>query len=97
MAGVADYNMEFRVIWPDASLRVLAARAAVLRDDQGQPGRIIGTCWDITAAKEREHLAILGSDVGDALTGMQPLRQRLSCAPRPWCISWMPPWPASGP
>ncbi len=81
VAGVADYNLEFRVIWPDASLRVLAARAAVLRDDQGRPGRIIGTCWDITAAKEREHLAILGSDVGDALTGMQPLRQRLQlCA-----------------
>ena len=81
VAGTADYNLEFRVIWPDASLRVLAARAAVLRDDQGRPGRIIGTCWDITAAKEREHLAILGSDVGDALTGMQPLRQRLQlCA-----------------
>ena len=81
VAGAADYNLEFRVIWPDASLRVLAARAAVLRDDQGRPGRIIGTCWDITAAKEREHLAILGSDVGDALTGMQPLRERLQlCA-----------------
>ena len=81
VAGAADYNLEFRVIWPDASLRVLAARAAVLRDDQGRPGRIIGTCWDITAAKEREHLAILGSDVGDALTGMQPLGDRLQlCA-----------------
>ena len=46
-----------------------------------RPRRIIGTCWDITAAKEREHLAILGSEVGDALTGPQPLRQRLQlCA-----------------
>jgi PAS domain S-box-containing protein len=81
IAGTADYLTEFRVIWPDASLRVLAARAVVLRDDRGQPTRIIGTCWDVTDAKQREHLALLGSEVGDALTSLQPLRERLQlCA-----------------
>jgi PAS domain S-box-containing protein len=81
IAGAADYITEFRVIWPDASLRVLAARAAVLRDDRGQPTRIIGTCWDVTDAKQREHLALLGSEMGDALTSLQPLRERLQlCA-----------------
>ena len=72
---------EFRVIWPDASLRVLAARAVVLRDDRGLPMRIIGTCWDVTDTKQREHLALLGSEVGDALTSLQTLRERLQlCA-----------------
>ena len=81
IAGTADYLTEFRVIWPDASLRVIAARAAVLRDDRGQPTRMIGTCWDVTNAKQREHLALLGSEVGDALTSLQPLRERLQlCA-----------------
>ena len=81
IAGTADYLTEFRVIWPDASLRLLVARAAVLRDDRGQPTRIIGTCWDVTDAKQREHLALLGSEVGDALTSLQPLRERLQlCA-----------------
>ena len=81
IAGTADYLTEFRVIWPDASRRVLAARAAVLRDDRGQPTRMIGACWDVTDAKEREHLALLGSEVGDALTSLQPLRERLQlCA-----------------
>lgn len=81
IAGTADYITEFRVIWPDASLRVLAARAVVLRDDRGQPTRIIGTCWDVTDAKQREHLALLGSEVGDALTSLKPLRERLQlCA-----------------
>jgi GAF domain-containing protein len=80
-AGTADYLTEFRVIWPDASLRVLSARAAVLRDDRGQPTRMLGTCWDVTDAKQREHLALLGSEVGDALTSLQPLRERLQiCA-----------------
>jgi len=69
------------VIWPDASLHVLAARATVLRDANGQPRRIIGACWDITDNKQREQLALLGSEVGDALTSLQPLRDRLQlCA-----------------
>ena len=71
IAGTADYNTEFRVIWPDASLRVLAARAVVLRDERGQPTRMIGTCWDVTDTKQREQLALLGSEVGDALTSLQ--------------------------
>jgi len=81
IAGTADYLAEFRVIWPDASLRILVARAAVLRDDHGQPTRLLGTCWDVTDTKRREHLALLGSEVGDALTSLQPLRERLQfCA-----------------
>jgi PAS domain S-box-containing protein len=80
-AGTADYATEFRVIWPDASLRVLAARAVVLRDDRGRPTRLLGTCWDVTDARQRERLALLGSEVGDALTSLQPLRERLQlCA-----------------
>jgi PAS domain S-box-containing protein len=81
IAGMADYLTEFRVIWPDASLRLLVARAAVLKDDRGQPTRLLGTCWDVTDTKQREHLALLGSEVGDALTSLKPLRERLQlCA-----------------
>jgi PAS domain S-box-containing protein len=81
VAGTADYDTEFRVIWPDASLHILAARATVVKDDRGQPTRIIGTCWDVTDTKQREHLALLGSEVGDALTSLKPLGERLQlCA-----------------
>ena len=45
------------------------------------PKRIIGTCWDITDNKQREQLAHLGSEVGDALTALKPMRERLQlCA-----------------
>jgi two-component system, sensor histidine kinase and response regulator len=77
IAGTADYDTEFRVIWPDASLHILAARATVLQDDSGQPTRIIGTCWDVTDTKQREQLALLGSEVGDGLTSQKPLQERL--------------------
>ena len=81
LAGTADYLSEFRVIWPDASLRGPGGPGCGTRDDRGQPTRMIGTSWDVTNAKQREHLALLGSEVGDALTSLQPLRERLQlCA-----------------
>jgi two-component system sensor histidine kinase/response regulator len=79
--GTADFNTEFRVIWPDASRHVLATRAVVLRDENGQALRMIGTGWDITETKQREQLAFLGSKVGDALTSIRPIQERLQlCA-----------------
>jgi PAS domain S-box-containing protein len=81
IAGVRDYSSEFRVIWPDASMHVVATRAVVLRDALGVATRMIGTCWDITDAKQREQLALLGSEVGDALTSLKPIQERLQlCA-----------------
>ena len=35
IAGTGDYNTEFRVIWPDASMHVVATRAVVMRDELG--------------------------------------------------------------
>ena len=76
-----DYSTEFRVIWPDASMHVVATRAVVLRDEVGAATRMIGACWDITDTKQREQLALLGSEVGDALTGLKPIQERLQmCA-----------------
>ena len=96
IAGTADYNTEFRVIWPDASLHVLAARATVLRDGSGLPKRIIGTCWDITDNKQREQLAHLGSEVGDALTALKPMRERLQLCAEALVHQLDGPWPGSG-
>ena len=41
-------SLEFRVRWPDGQWRVIASRAAAVRDEQGQPTRRIGVNWDIT-------------------------------------------------
>ncbi len=81
IAGTRDYSTEFRVIWPDASMHVVATRAVVLRDELGAATRMIGACWDITDTKQREQLALLGSEVGDALTSLKPIQERLQlCA-----------------
>jgi signal transduction histidine kinase len=44
-------NHEFRVVWPDGTVRWLASRSAPVPDEQGRPARRIGINWDITDAR----------------------------------------------
>jgi PAS domain S-box-containing protein len=50
--GEKDFNTEFRVLYADGTIRNIKALATVLRDNEGQAIRMIGTNWDITAEKE---------------------------------------------
>jgi PAS domain S-box-containing protein len=50
----AEYDTEFRVLWPDGTRHVLGARGKVYRDAQGQPIRMTGVCWDLTQRKQAE-------------------------------------------
>ena len=49
-----DYVEEFRMVWPDGTVRWLADRGRVYRDERGEPLYGIGLAWDITARKEAE-------------------------------------------
>ncbi len=48
------FDIEFRVLWPDGTIRHIRGLAAVQRDAAGHPLRMIGTNWDITAQKQAE-------------------------------------------
>ena len=50
--GSQDFNIEFRVVWPDGTLRHIRGFATVQRDGAGRAIRMIGTNWDITAQKQ---------------------------------------------
>jgi PAS domain S-box-containing protein len=52
--GENEYDIEFRIVRPDDSIRNIRALATVHRDDSGIPVRMIGTNWDITAQKHAE-------------------------------------------
>ncbi len=52
--GQDDYRIEHRILWPDGTLRWVACRGDVLRDDAGRPLRMLGTVADVTARKETE-------------------------------------------
>lgn len=49
------YEMEYRIVWPDQSIHVIAARGHFYTDkDTGKPKQMIGVCWDITKRKHAE-------------------------------------------
>jgi len=48
------YENEFRVVFPDGSVRWLATRGLVKRDSRGEPERMLGVSWDITERRRAE-------------------------------------------
>ena len=54
LRGEQEFNTEFRVLWPNGTIRNVRALAFVQRDASGRPLRMIGTNWDITAQKQAE-------------------------------------------
>ncbi|MHB8522067.1 MAG: PAS domain S-box protein [Limisphaerales bacterium] len=48
------YRLEYRVVQPDGSQRVVQEQAEVLCDDAGKPDRMVGAIQDITERKQQE-------------------------------------------
>ena len=48
------FETEFRIVWPDGSVRWMLGRSASLRNETGAPERLIGVNIDITERKEAE-------------------------------------------
>ncbi|HMD83226.1 MAG TPA: response regulator [Terriglobia bacterium] len=51
--GIPHYS-EFRVIWPEGSMHVLANRGDVCRNEKGTVSQMTGVTWDITERKRAE-------------------------------------------
>lgn len=51
LSGEKEYDTEFRVIWPDNSIHYIKAQGEVIRDDQGNPVRMVGINYDVTEQK----------------------------------------------
>jgi PAS domain S-box-containing protein len=54
LEGLRDWDIEFRVVWPDATVHWLRGKGSVLVDDSGRPIRVTGICMDITGRKQAE-------------------------------------------
>jgi PAS domain S-box-containing protein len=49
--GEREYDVEFRVIWPDGTHHWLKSKGKVIRNDAGQPAIMTGVDYDITEQK----------------------------------------------
>lgn len=50
----SEYESEFRILRPDETVRYLATKGKVYKDEFGNPIRMAGVCWDITNHKAAE-------------------------------------------
>ncbi|MFZ6675923.1 EAL domain-containing protein [Undibacterium sp. Xuan67W] len=73
--GGTPFDFEFRLIWPDASVRHVRATARIQRDESGTPLKVVGANWDITKlrrltaqlAEQHELLQVTLQSIGDAV------------------------------
>ncbi len=63
------YEMEERIVWPDGQVRTLASWGEVVTDAAGNPLRMMGICWDISARKQIE-AQLVSQALHDPLTGL---------------------------
>src|SRR5262249_15657988 len=49
-----DHQLEYRILWPDGSVRWLAASGRVIKDVRGKPIGMRGVCQDVTSRKLAE-------------------------------------------
>jgi PAS domain S-box-containing protein len=56
VAGRAPLDTEFRVVWPDGTVRWLAAQGQVFCDERGAPRVMLGVNQDVTDRKQAERL-----------------------------------------
>ncbi|MDB5035346.1 MAG: domain S-box [Chlorobi bacterium] len=54
MRDGADFDMYFRIVWPDGTERWIADRGKTVLDDAGRPSFMAGACIDITERKRAE-------------------------------------------
>ncbi|MEO9894322.1 PAS domain S-box protein [Aurantibacter sp.] len=51
LTGQKEFNTDFRIIWPDNTIRHIKGRGAIIYDSENKPIKIIGANWDITEFK----------------------------------------------
>ncbi len=54
LTGDAEYDTQFRVVWPDGAIHWIRSKATVSRDQSGKPVSMLGLNWDITTEKTME-------------------------------------------
>ena len=54
LKGEKDLNHTYRVVWPNGNIRHIQSAAILIKDNKGNPLKMIGTNWDITPIKEAQ-------------------------------------------
>lgn len=74
----SEFEIEFRVIWPDHSIHYLTTRASIIRDKRGTPLRVVGVNIDLTDRKLIENNLSFLSQVSTVLASSLDYKTTLS-------------------
>ncbi|MDZ7992187.1 MAG: PAS domain S-box protein [Nostoc sp. EfeVER01] len=66
-APITPFNLEYRIIRPDGSVRYVESKAEIAYDAQGQPFKLLGAVIDITERKQTELEIIRSRDLLEAV------------------------------
>jgi PAS domain S-box-containing protein len=87
------YEIEYRIVRPDRTVRWLGAMGRVILDSDGGPGRMVGICRDVTAHKRAEDERAFLTDASRVLattlapeTIIENLTQLVVPSVADWCI-----------
>ncbi|MEH1920340.1 PAS domain S-box protein [Nostoc sp.] len=67
IAQITPFNLEYRIIRPDSSVRYVESKAEIAYDAQGQPVKLLGAVIDITERKQTELEIIRSRDLLEAI------------------------------
>ncbi|MBM1104888.1 PAS domain-containing protein [Aurantibacter crassamenti] len=94
VASSNKFDTEFRIIWPDGSIKYIKSRASIIKDAEGNPKQMVGANWDVTEFRttklelRRNHESFTGvfdkSNVGMVILG---LNGRLLEVNKSLCVS----------
>ena len=70
--GKQEFDIEYRVTWPDKSIHFLRAKGIVQRDASGRATKIIGAKWDITEKKGTQEIVRKEKKLSDSVINSLP-------------------------
>ncbi|RYD18328.1 MAG: PAS domain S-box protein, partial [Verrucomicrobiaceae bacterium] len=77
----SDWQAECRIIWPNGAVRWINLHASIFRDEHGEPSRMLGVIFDISARKQaeealRENEALFSTIIDQAPGGVYVIDDR---------------------
>jgi PAS domain S-box-containing protein len=72
MEGKKEFDIEYRVTWPDSSVRFLRTKGMAQHDSSGKAIKMIGTKWDITEKKIAQENIRREKELADSVINSLP-------------------------
>jgi len=70
--GKQEFDIEYRVEWPDRSIHFLRARGIVQRNANGKAVKIIGAKWDVTEKRVTQEIIKKEKELSDSIINSLP-------------------------